>query len=441
MDRISSLPNDVLCHILSFLPTKHAVATSLLSSRWLNLWASLPIIDLDDSLYLNHSAKQSNSASFLDFVDRVLSVNKSQTILKFRLHINDSREDNMFRINGFIDNVIRRRNIVEIDLGIFLSFHMEGGDCIQVPDSQTLKVLKIRSDSGLKMPAFRGCFPMLSVFDVKVSLYESGDDLITKLFPCLSVLERLCLSGDLSDCSGEVYVNVGGVCLKSLELELSMGDNYDDCDAMVVIDAPRLEYLRLRDGFVASYLVKNKPAIGEVRLDVGDYDEEFLDFLEEMGPARRSRFNELLHGLVNAKFLSVSASTSKFTKGYLSSVQASRSQPSWQSSVQAALSLEKPVEDSDMLEELELIEPEDVPSCLSLRLTEIEVTRLGKVEEEEMLKYLLSNAKVLDKFTVNSRTCILDELWPTETKLNLKKMGYFITFSEHLQLPCQNREY
>ncbi|KAI3697928.1 hypothetical protein L6452_31033 [Arctium lappa] len=301
------------------------------------------------------------------------------------------------------------------------------GDCIHISDSQSLKVLKIRSDNGLKMPALSGCFPSLTIFDVKVSLYESGDELITNLFPCLPVLEKLSLVGDLTDCTGEIYVNIGGTCLKSLELELSI-DNYDDCDAMVVIDAPHLEYLRLQDGFLASYLVKNKPAISEVSLDVGDYDEEFLEFLDEVGPTRRSRFNELLHGLVNAKFLSVSASTSKviFSQKWnlpvlpcLTKLELDVHTSSWilllywlescpNLKVLSLIVKEKPVEEFDMVEEVELTEPDDVPSCLSLRLMEIEVKRLGKVEEEEMLKYLLSNAKVLDKFTVNSRVYIKD---------------------------------
>ncbi|GAB2303567.1 hypothetical protein Dimus_037554 [Dionaea muscipula] len=34
MDRLSSLPDDVLCYILSFLHIKSAVQTSILSSRW-----------------------------------------------------------------------------------------------------------------------------------------------------------------------------------------------------------------------------------------------------------------------------------------------------------------------------------------------------------------------------------------------------------------------
>ncbi|CAI9270071.1 unnamed protein product [Lactuca saligna] len=425
MDRISCLPNDVLCHILSFLPTKHAVATSILSSRWVNLWAFLPIIDLDNSLYLNPLKKESNSVLFFDFVERVLSLNKSQTVVKFRLHINDSCGQSMSRINGFIHNVISR-NIIEIDLGIFLNFPLDD-DCLKISNSQSLQLLKIRSDNGLKMPAFSGCFPSLTVFDVRVSLYESGEDLITKLFPCLSVLEKLSLVGDLTDCTGEIYFNISGTALKSLELELLI-DNYDDCDAMVVIDAPHLEYLRLQDGFLASYLVKNKPAITEVNLDVGDYDEEFLEFLDEVGPTRLSRVNELLHNLVNAKFISVSARTSKviFSQKWnlpvlpsLMKLELSVHTTSWilllywlescpNLKVLSLIIKEKPMEDFDMIEELELVEPDHVPSCLTLRVKEIEIERLGKVEEEEMLKYLLDNAKALDKFTVNSRVYIKD---------------------------------
>ncbi|XVF75386.1 hypothetical protein PTKIN_Ptkin13bG0184200 [Pterospermum kingtungense] len=38
VDRISCLPNDILCRIISFLPFESAVQTSLLSIRWKNLW-------------------------------------------------------------------------------------------------------------------------------------------------------------------------------------------------------------------------------------------------------------------------------------------------------------------------------------------------------------------------------------------------------------------
>ncbi|XP_076943726.1 F-box/FBD/LRR-repeat protein At1g16930-like [Bidens hawaiensis] len=425
MDRISRLPDDVICHILSFLPTKHAVATSILSSRWINLWSFLSVIDLDDTLYFNPSRRHPNSPLFVNFLDRLLSHNQSQTITNFKLHIHDSHGHTLSRINRLIHNVVTK-HVVEIDLGIFFSFHTDD-DCLKIPNSGSLKVVKIRCEDGLKMPAFAGCFPGLRVFDVKVSLVKSGDELLTNLFPRLPALEKLCLVGDLTDCSGEIYVNVGGVGLKRLELELNI-DNYDDCDAMVVIDAPRLEYLRLQDGFMASYMVKNKPAISEVRLDVGEYDEEFVEFLEEVGHVRLPRFNELLQGLVNAKFISVAASTLKvvFSQRWnlpvlpsLTKLELDVHTSSWMLllywlescpnlTVLSLIIKEKPIDDLDMLEELELTGPDAVPLCLLSRVKEIEITRLGRVDEEEMLKYLLDNAKVLDKFTVNSRMYIKD---------------------------------
>jgi hypothetical protein len=48
VDRISDLPDEILCHILSFLPSRFAVATSVLSKRWTSLYQSLHIIHFDD---------------------------------------------------------------------------------------------------------------------------------------------------------------------------------------------------------------------------------------------------------------------------------------------------------------------------------------------------------------------------------------------------------
>jgi hypothetical protein len=51
-DRISSLPNEILCHILSFLPTEDAFTTSFLSKRWTLLWLSVPNLDLDEQRFI-----------------------------------------------------------------------------------------------------------------------------------------------------------------------------------------------------------------------------------------------------------------------------------------------------------------------------------------------------------------------------------------------------
>uniref|UniRef100_A0ACD5W5Q7 Uncharacterized protein n=2 Tax=Avena sativa TaxID=4498 RepID=A0ACD5W5Q7_AVESA len=60
VDRLSSLCDELLHHVMSFLPMPEVVRTSLLSPRWRNLWASTPFIHIDDQDFLdeNHPSGQ-----------------------------------------------------------------------------------------------------------------------------------------------------------------------------------------------------------------------------------------------------------------------------------------------------------------------------------------------------------------------------------------------
>ncbi|XP_028079061.1 FBD-associated F-box protein At5g60610-like [Camellia sinensis] len=81
-DRISNLPDEILSHILCFMPTKYAARTSLLSTRWKSVWTSVHIIDLDSFSERGHNEQ---SSGFIDFVDRLLLLRNSPNLNKFRL--------------------------------------------------------------------------------------------------------------------------------------------------------------------------------------------------------------------------------------------------------------------------------------------------------------------------------------------------------------------
>lgn len=110
MDGFSNLPDEVLCHILSFLTTKQAALTSVLSKRWLNLWTLVPNLDIDDSVFLYpEEGKRERSGilqCFMDFVDKVLAFQGDSPIESFSLKCRTGIDSD--RVNGWICNVLRR---------------------------------------------------------------------------------------------------------------------------------------------------------------------------------------------------------------------------------------------------------------------------------------------------------------------------------------------
>ncbi|XP_061371784.1 FBD-associated F-box protein At1g66310-like [Gastrolobium bilobum] len=65
-DRLSDFPDSVLIHLMSFVPTKDAVRTCVLSTRWKDLWKRLPTLIL-------HSSDFGLKSLFNKFVPKVLS--------------------------------------------------------------------------------------------------------------------------------------------------------------------------------------------------------------------------------------------------------------------------------------------------------------------------------------------------------------------------------
>ncbi|XP_071705198.1 F-box/LRR-repeat protein At3g26922-like [Rutidosis leptorrhynchoides] len=75
VDRLSSLPDDLVNKILSFSDTKDAIRTSVLSSRWKNTWKSIPHLDFSLD-HLNHLPK------FYESVNHVMSSRNSEIELE-----------------------------------------------------------------------------------------------------------------------------------------------------------------------------------------------------------------------------------------------------------------------------------------------------------------------------------------------------------------------
>ncbi|PNX81006.1 F-box/FBD/LRR-repeat protein, partial [Trifolium pratense] len=75
-DRLSSLPDEILEHILSYLPTKDAVATSFLTKRWKSqsLWRSQLNLHFNDIHFPDASAFRQFFYSVIDKRDNTLPI-------------------------------------------------------------------------------------------------------------------------------------------------------------------------------------------------------------------------------------------------------------------------------------------------------------------------------------------------------------------------------
>ncbi|XP_057427814.1 F-box/FBD/LRR-repeat protein At2g04230-like [Lotus japonicus] len=117
-DRISNLPDEVLFHILSFLPTEDVFATSLVSNRFRPLWLSVTTLDFDEYRFTppgTRSLVRSPPSSFIKFISAaILACGIHQPIKKLRLWLSLPALDLIQPPSSFIQSIhaaILRRSI------------------------------------------------------------------------------------------------------------------------------------------------------------------------------------------------------------------------------------------------------------------------------------------------------------------------------------------
>ncbi|CAA0821992.1 Putative FBD-associated F-box protein [Striga hermonthica] len=247
IDRLSSLPDEVICHILSFLPTKLSVSTCVLSKRWRFLWAHVPVWDFEGRFDGVECFEDETPNP--DVIYRVILWHKAITMRTLRLHVIDCNE---YQLETWISTAIGRKiqnlylefvhtNIVMLHRSLF--------NCKTVVD-MSLGYCKGFSSTG------DICLPSLKKLHLYHVVYED-DEALSHLLSGCPLLQELIL-----DCPDEEtntkFLNVSSSTIKMLEVNL--GDDVSFCT-----NTPALRCLRMVDcDWDFTRIPKDMPSLVEV---------------------------------------------------------------------------------------------------------------------------------------------------------------------------------
>ncbi|GAU37616.1 hypothetical protein TSUD_365370 [Trifolium subterraneum] len=186
VDRISNLPDELLRHMLSFLPTKFAFITTVLSKRWTPLFYSLPVLNFDISTSTDHQ----NFDQFCRFVDNIMMspLSTNQTLKKFSLFLTD-KESSLLNFNPWLEAATRRRvEELHIILPSFDLIHLNHCRTLKstIFISQTLVVVKLEClQIGTDTSSVH--LPSLKTLHLKSVYFTNQDDFINFLSACPNV--------------------------------------------------------------------------------------------------------------------------------------------------------------------------------------------------------------------------------------------------------------
>ncbi|KAG2297854.1 hypothetical protein Bca52824_034326 [Brassica carinata] len=270
-DRISELPESLLTQILSYLPTKESVQTSVLSKRWENLYLSVPGLDLDCS-----SIPYYADEVLLSFIDKLLEFSPESSLFKVKVKCRGTL------IDGFMDRIgmMIYRGTQHLDVESSTDYYeddfghpLPGVDFMPMNlyTSRTLVYLKLLS-SGLDDPGFvfMPCLKFMHLEEIKWRVH------LEKLLSGCPVLEELTLVRDLEDDDyARTYDEFRVMRVRSQSLKRftvlwlrKVRDYHSGVECTLEIDAPGLEHMSLEEDQFDRIVVKNLTSLLVVELDI-----------------------------------------------------------------------------------------------------------------------------------------------------------------------------
>ncbi|KAH0687865.1 hypothetical protein KY290_019523 [Solanum tuberosum] len=270
IDRISSLPDEVIHNILSSLSIfDEVVQLSVLSKRWRYIWTTMPYLHFDiDQFWL----QQPNSGrrifytppkeNFKDFINWVLISQRETKLAKFLLCVAPDDYFDKMEVLRWI-HAATRRNVQEIVLEFTLCEPLELPICLATCES--LQVLKLNlPDNILKLPNHFGFrqLKLLHLEDVQLSDKHSPNCFISKCHQLKSLILHECGLGAMT------LLSIDSISLSSVTIiaDYYQLDEYGKCK--LKISCPNLKFLNYEAPIPKDIIIENLLSIEDVSIVV-----------------------------------------------------------------------------------------------------------------------------------------------------------------------------
>ncbi|CAH8278302.1 unnamed protein product [Arabidopsis lyrata] len=406
-DRISELPDGLLNHILMYLHIEESIRTSVLSSRWRDIWLKVPGLDLNLFDFPAHGVL------FGSLMDKFLEVNSGR-LQKFKLKYENEPYYYYYLSDRFVPWIatVVDRGIQHLDVTTTNNAPMTIDFMpSNIFKSKTLVSLKL-VNVGLDNPKFVVSLPCLKIMHLEDIFYSPL--IVEKLLSSCPVLEDLTIVRNHEDFFNFLLVRSQTLKTFRLTFDWEMGST----DFSVEIDAPGLKYMSFRDSQSDRIVVKNLSSLVKI-----DLDTEFnLKFglgspLEPEDLTKRDIIRDFLTGISSVKHMIISHPTlevlyrysklgplPKFHNLYhLRAAFSSLLLPLLSDFLEICPNLKNLILDYSVSAEPEQIDFTNVPQCLILTLEYVEIKELTMREETgiKLVNYFLENSAVLKKLTLS----------------------------------------
>ncbi|KAG7574494.1 F-box domain [Arabidopsis suecica] len=292
-DRISQLPDQLISQILSHLPIKESVKSSVLSTRWRSLWLWVTDLELISKDYPDFDA-------FVGFGESFFDSNRVSSLHKLKLAIDEVyyEVDDVSYLTSWIDAAIKRKiQHLSFHWCVHRPFHMMNH--LRLYNCETLVYLDLLGVS-IDNAEFVS-FPCLKTMHLDDILYPNEATLEKLVSCCCPVLEELKIF--ISDGGDLKGFQVHSLSLKRFTLIRTCAFNFDSVPG-VVIDAPLLCCLRIYDEKSESFIVNNMKSNAQLVVSLvfglGDFNE-----------SKRSSIRSFLGGISRVGDMTIHADTFK----------------------------------------------------------------------------------------------------------------------------------